>query len=396
MLTTYRRHTKNCRHRKTCRRNWCLLKKRSDGQITKCACACPIWVDGIYKGIEVRQSLRKNTWEDAEHALKKLKENIDRPAQEEPITIENAKEKFLRDLERRNLAGVTIYKYGIMFKQLETFALAKGLRYVKELDLDRSTDFRATWSDGPRSSRKKLERLRAWFNFCEQRKWIEENPASKLHLPKIKDNPTLPFPSNEMVKIFATLDGPYAKRAGLRNAQRLKAFVLLLRYAGLRIGDAVSSKKDRIQNGKIFLYTQKTGTPVLCPLPRIVIQTLDASPHSSGEYFFWSGKSTLKSAFSKWQRRLHTLFQLAGIKGGHAHRFRDTFAVELLLQGTPMDRVSVLLGHRSARTTEKHYSPWVRERQDQLEADLVKTWESDPVLGFAGTPEVHGKPQRRN
>jgi integrase/recombinase XerD len=273
-----------------------------------------------------------------------------------------------------------------MFKQLETFALAKGLRYVKELDLDRSTDFRATWNDGPLSSRKKLERLRAWFSFCEQRKWIEENPASKLHLPKIKDNPTFPFPSNEMVKIFATLDGHYAKRAGLRNAQRLKAFVLLLRYAGLRIGDAVSSKKDRIQNGKIFLYTQKTGTPVLCPLPRIVIQTLDASPHSSEEYFFWSGKSTLKSAISKWQRRLHTLFQLAGIKGGHAHRFRDTFAVELLLQGTPMDRVSVLLGHRSVRTTEKHYSPWVRERQDQLEADLVKTWESDPVLGFAGTP----------
>ena len=98
----------------------------------------------------------------------------------------------------------------------------------------------------------------------------------------------------------------------------------------------------------------------------------------------------------KWQRRLHTLFELAGIEKGHAHRFRDTFAVELLLGGTPMERVSVLLGHRSVRITEKHYSPWVRARQEQLEADLVKTWENDPVLGFTGTSAVRGKTDRRN
>ena len=45
-----------------------------------------------------------------------------------------------------------------------------------------------------------------------------------------------------------------------------------------------------------------------------------------------------------------------------------------------VERVSVLLGHKSVRITEKHYSHWVRARQEQLEADLVKTWESDPVL----------------
>lgn len=340
--------------------------------------------------------MRQNRWEDAEDALDTLKKNGGQPVKLEPIAIEHAKEKFLDDMEHRGLAEVTIYKYGIMFKQLEMFALAKGLRYVKELDLDQLTEFRAGWKDGPRSSVKKLERLRAWLAFCHEREWISKNPAKKLRSPKVKDRPTLPFPSDEMVEIFATLDGKYAKRAGRRNAQRLKAFVLLLRYSGLRIGDAVSSRKDRVQDGKIFIYTQKTGTPVRCPLPQIVVQALDASPHSSEDYFFWSGKSTLKSAVGKWQRRLHTLFKLASVERGHAHRFRDTFAVELLLRGTPIERVSVLLGHKSVRITERHYSPWVRARQEQLEADLVKTWECDPVLGFAGTPEVHGKTQRRN
>lgn len=373
-----------------------LGKKRGDRKITRCTCVCPIWVDGFHEGIEIRKSLRENTWDDAERALKQLKESGGRAVREEPVTIDKAKEKFLSDMQHRGLAEATVYKYKVMFGQLEIFAAARGLRYVAELDLDGLTEFRAGWKDGPRSSAKKLERLRAWLAFCEERKWTTENPARNMRLPRVKDRPTLPFTSEEMVTIFATLDGKYAKRAGRRNAQRLKAFVLLVRYSGLRIGDVVSSRKDRIQDGKVFIYTQKTGTPVRCPLPQIVVQALDASPHSSEEYFFWSGRSKLKSAVGKWQRRLHTLFKLAGIERGHAHRFRDTFAVELLLQGTPIERVSVLLGHKSVRITEKHYSPWVRARQEQLEADLVRTWDSDPVLGLAGTPEVHGKTQRRN
>jgi integrase len=62
----------------------------------------------------------------------------------------------------------------------------------------------------------------------------------------------------------------------------------------------------------------------------------------------------------------------ARIPNGHVHRFRDTFAVELLLAGVPIERVSVLLGHQSVRITERVYAPWVRSRQEQLEADLAR------------------------
>ena len=64
---------------------------------------------------------------------------------------------------------------------------------------------------------------------------------------------------------------------------------------------------------------------------------------------------------------------------GHAHRFRETFAVELLLAGVPLERVSILLGHTSVKITEKHYSPWIRERQEQAEADVKRTWAQDPI-----------------
>jgi integrase len=57
--------------------------------------------------------------------------------------------------------------------------------------------------------------------------------------------------------------------------------------------------------------------------------------------------------------------------------FRDTFAVECLLAGVPLERVSVLLGHSSAKVTERHYVPWVQKRQQQLEADLRSIWAND-------------------
>jgi integrase/recombinase XerD len=59
----------------------------------------------------------------------------------------------------------------------------------------------------------------------------------------------------------------------------------------------------------------------------------------------------------------------------------------VLLAGVPIERVSVLLGHQSVRITEKHYSPWVRSRQEQLEADVQRAWASDPLI-MTGTKRV--------
>jgi hypothetical protein len=75
-----------------------------------------------------------------------------------------------------------------------------------------------------------------------------------------------------------------------------------------------------------------------------------------------------------------------------------TFALELLLAGVPLERVSILLGHSSIKVTEKHYSPWIRERQEQAEADVKRTWAQDPLalLESKGTLQVHGKGEAVN
>jgi integrase len=137
---------------------------------------------------------------------------------------------------------------------------------------------------------------------------------------------------------------------------------------------------------------------VNCVLPDFVVREIDAARKSSECFFFWSGQSKLHTVVGVWQQSLQTLFSLAEVRGGHAHRFRDTFAVELLLAGVPLDRVSVLLGHQSIRVTERHYAPWTASRQEQLERDLRASWTDDPVAlsQTKGTPEVHGGMERIN
>ena len=55
----------------------------------------------------------------------------------------------------------------------------------------------------------------------------------------------------------------------------------------------------------------------------------------------------------------------------HSHMLRDTFAVEMLLAGMPLEKVSKLLGHKSIGVTERYYAKWVKSRLEQLQADVV-------------------------
>jgi integrase len=158
--------------------------------------------------------------------------------QQSRVTIADARKKFIADAEARKLNQATLYKYRLLFRQLDVFAGSYTLEFIDQLDLDTLGTFRAIWTEGPRTSLKKLERLRTFMRFGEKRKWIESNPAVDLKAPKVPNKPTLPFTRQEMIGILAAL-GPYGESAGLKNAQRLRAFVLLLRYSGLRIGDAV-------------------------------------------------------------------------------------------------------------------------------------------------------------
>jgi integrase len=157
-----------------------------------------------------------------------------------------------------------------------------------------------------------------------------------------------------------------------------------MRWSGLRIRDAVTLERHRLHGDSLLLYQAKTGQAVYVPLPAHVVDALvdiPDGPRPNPRYFFWSGNGAAKSVVADWQRAYRRLFELADIRGldgelkrCHPHMIRDTFAVEMLLAGVPMDQVSILLGHSSVKITERHYAPFVKARQVQLQKSVRNAW----------------------
>jgi integrase len=201
---------------------------------------------------------------------------------------------------------------------------------------------------------------------------IETNPTKELVTPIVKQTPKLPFSEGQWMKILKGLDEwSDTTHSPIEVQIRVRALLLLLRFSGLRMSDAVGLKREYVSDGRPFLYQAKTGHPVLLPLPDSVLRALEPIPEK-GMYYFRTGEAKIKSDLKMWGERLKKVFVLAGLPSGHPHQLRDTFAVELLDAGTPIEMVSILLGHTSIRVTEKHYAPWVKSRNDALELAVKK------------------------
>jgi integrase len=404
MLTIYRRHLKRCEH-------------RTEGRSYR-RCRCPLWADGTVGGTEVRCSIGTQDWDRAQTTIRDWEAAGRAPLPaapaEEPMTTARVCDQYIADVEARNLSRDTLRKYKLLSRQLKEFAKEQRIPTFADFDLPAVTAFRVSWKDKNYSALKKLELLRSIFKFAVKRRWAADNLAMDVKNPEVKNRPTLPYTHEDMTEILAACNRRIARLAGegRESAQRLRALVLLLRYSGLRIGDAVGCPVENLVDGKLRLYTQKTGTHVHCPLPDFVVMELESMPRRSERYWFSSGKCRLATAVGFWRARMAKLLGDAGVEEktargkprGHAHRFRDTFAVELLLVGVPIEQVAVLLGHESVKVTQRHYAPWVRARQEQAEANVRRTWVRDPVVLMAdevaasgetkGTQEVRGKDRR--
>ena len=248
MLNLYRRHQPPCRYASRRYRN----------------CNCPIWVQGSLRGEYIRRALDLRSWSAATDLVRDWEATGEIGTVKKPDipTISEALERFLADAKAQRLSGETIRKYeNLLNKRFLPWCESKRYRYLKQLGVEEMRQFRATWNDSANYATKNLERLRGFFRFCMHDDWIPKNPARAVKAPKVTDKPTLPFSQAEMQRILKACDHYPG------NRDRLRAFVLVMRYSGLRIGDTISLNEARLRDSKLLLYTAKTGTPVFVPLP---------------------------------------------------------------------------------------------------------------------------------
>jgi len=358
MLTIYRRHSADCEH----------FGKPRNARGSR-GCGCPVWVQGSLRGEYVRRSLDLTSWEAASELVRGWEASGEigvRTVRTPPLT--EAVQRFLEDAEARGMREKTIRKYRrVLEAELLPFCASKNVGRLDRITVDLLRQFRESLPHQLSTQKKKIESLRTFFAFCIDSDWLEKNPAKKVKVKNVGLNPTMPFSEDEIKRLLdacATFRG---------NGARLHALIGLLVHSGLRIGDAAALERSRVKNGRVFLYTAKTGTPVMCPLPKHLIQEMEALPGE--KYFFWNGQCKLTTLLGKYYRAFLALSVQAQVPKPHFHRFRDSFAVSLLERGVSIENVSVLLGHSSVAVTNKHYAPWVKRRQEILEEQVKGIWQ---------------------
>jgi integrase/recombinase XerD len=434
----FARHTSNCKYKRD------RLYRR---------CNCPKWVEARFNSERIRKSASTRLWDEAEQFRQKLEDTltsgrslssldsdligaddappgapgqsspetdsaviIPSPSRPEPaqsphalhgeifppgrqrprVTIQKAVEVYMADARSRNLQTDTVKKLERLFeKQFLPWTESEGLVYLDELDHNALLTYRTTWTEGMVVKAKKQDRVVGFFWECFRRGFITQNPALSLSKIRPKHIPTDYFPRDEFDRIMDAIVIYGDPRGGYLTVEdtrtRLRTLTLLMRWSGLRIRDAVTLERHRLQGDNLLLYQAKTGQSVYVPLPPEVVEALvniPEGPVPNKRYFFWSGNGLPKSVVANWQRSYRRLFQLANIrkldgskKRCHPHMFRDTFAVEMLLAGVPIDQVSTLLGHSSVKVTERHYAPFVKARQMQLQASVRAAWKVDETPG---------------
>jgi site-specific recombinase XerD len=252
--------------------------------------------------------------------------------------------------------------------RLQDFASRKGIGDLHQFAHEQALAFRGSWKGSPRTLSKALERLRAFFRFCVENDWLSKNPATGIKAPQVKTAPRIPFNENEVQAIVAQA-----------KDDRELAFVLVLRHTGLRIGDASLLRTSQVSENRVHLYTTKAGVPVSIKVPPMLESLFKKLPPHGG-YFFLRGESVNVHTLTElWRRSIKRMCKEAKVYPGHPHRFRHSLAADLLTKGASVENVAAILGNSPAIVI-KHYSQWIKGRQDELDSFLEKTWDKPALV----------------
>lgn len=313
----------------------------------------------------VREPLHVRDWNKAVDIMRYRQAGLDSPEKAQAMqftTIETWRDKFLENVRSENRSRETIRKYVTLFKQLLAFAADKGLKSPSDFDFGLVEAFRNSWKDAALAKSKKQERLRSVFKYALAHEWIKRNPAASLGSIKVKESQKLPFNDAELKRILDCA----------KSEPTTYVFILTLRYTGLRISDVSMLRVEALTDSNhIQVTTIKNNAKVKIKIPDVVAKMLRRVEKKHPDYFFYNGSDSLETVTNHWRLfRIQPVFKAAKIQNATPHRFRHTFASKLLVSGASVGSVAAALGN-TQRIVERHYSAWIKERQDKMDRDIV-------------------------
>ena len=263
---------------------------------------------------------------------------------------------------RKRLDSKTLKAYKIDLKQYENFCANITDCFSKSAVDDFITNLHKQYK--PKTVKRKIASLKAFFHHMEYRELLNENPFTKLDI-RFREAKLLPktIPFHSIQTFLSTL---YAQKEQAESEYQLCccirdiAVIELLFATGMRISELCSLKPSDIdlESSNILIYgkgakeriIQLGNQEVLDAL--VLYQETFAKDIEQCGYFF---VNRLKHKLSDQSVRfmINHYAELAGISQHITpHMFRHSFATLLLEQDVDIRYIQRMLGHSSISTTE--------------------------------------------
>jgi integrase/recombinase XerD len=394
-ITVFARHTEKC-------------PKRTDPQWKRCDCTKSIYIRE--RGKTQYLSAHTRVWAEAERVaqaerdkrdpvkleLQKIEESeaVKRAAELSKVKpLEDALEQWLTGMKTPGESSVEAYRSTT--RKIQAWATRVGVEFVSDVTPAMLDKWRGAWSPDAKEKHCQLAlttqaalltRIKAFFRWATAMEYTPRNPSLMLKAITPDESQTWPLTPAQFEEL---LSSTHALAASSRYEStkvagaHLRAVFLVQRWTGLRVGDVLSLPKSALQGNRLTAVIQKkrnrkpTAARVECVLPDHVVEALTSLPARSEEhpdYFFWSRTCAQHTNTNKWLRKIHLLNAHLALKNEagepmafRSHMLRDTFAVEMLSAGVPLEKVSKLLTHESVTMTERYSAKWTASRRQQLE-----------------------------
>lgn len=212
----------------------------------------------------------------------------------------------------------------------------------------------------PKSAKRKIACVKAFYHYMEMENIIETNPFHKIrvrHKEAIVLPKTIPLPYIELIlkyayKQFECAISKYQTETKLRNAIILE----LLFSTGMRVSE-ISNLKIRnidLSTNTIYIFGKGSKERIMCigeHITELIKQYLDIRKFNS-EYVF---TNKLGNNYSEQSIRnmVNDYTKAVGVEMHITpHMFRHTFATALLDEDVDIRYIQQLLGHSSIVTTQ--------------------------------------------
>ncbi len=264
---------------------------------------------------------------------------------------------------RKNLDKKTIKSYSIDLKQFENFNNQNNLEWRCKSAIESYIESLHTQFN-PKSVKRKIASIKAFFHYLELEEILEINPFHKIQI-KYKEPfilpKTIPLKNIETIISFAYLNYKkantnYAKKTRLRNALILE----LLFATGMRISELCSLKIEQIDLTEYIIKIYGKGSKErLIQICNHNVQELlqkyikeRAQDISNNDYLLINrlhnrlSEQSVRNMITNYAKQSGITLHIT------PHMFRHSFATLLLEEDVDIRYIQQMLGHSSITTTQ--------------------------------------------